>query len=56
MASNLRPWSASPPLPTPRHVRAAAALVLPTAEVLLAGQWADRGVGVELAVGSRPPP
>ena len=49
-----RPWVS---LPSPhRHVRAAPALVLPTAEVLLAGQRADGGMGVELAMGSHPPP
>lgn len=41
---------------TPRHVWAAPALVLPTAEVLLAGQWADRGLGVELAMGAHTTP
>lgn len=37
---------------TPRYVWAAPALVLPATEVLLAGQWADRGLGVELAMGT----
>lgn len=56
MDSHPRPWDQPPlPSPTPRNVWAAPALVLPTAEVLLAGQWADRGMGVELAMGSRPP-
>lgn len=55
--SGWRPRALGQPAPLPgRHVRAAPALVLPAAEVLLAGQWADGGVGVELAVGSRPPP
>lgn len=46
------------PLPSwiPRYVWAAPALVLPTAEVLLAGQWADRGLGVELAMGTHTTP
>lgn len=54
------PWPVAPvslpPLPAPRHVRAAPALVLPAAEVLLAGQRADGDLGVELALGGRPPP
>lgn len=50
------PSASPPPPPAPRHVRAAPALVLPAAEVLLAGQRADGGLGVELALGRRPPP
>lgn len=44
--------SVSSPSWTPRYVWAAPALVLPATEVLLAGQWADGGLGVELAVGT----